>query len=92
MSTDRSPQPVQPSHSQMAGLDHFHHGCEGGIMGIIVIKDLAENVELDRQAMLAISGGARFRAGGGAVKREPARGMRIFDLARRAPAAAPRKK
>ena len=28
-------------------------------MAIIVIKDLPENIELDRQAMIAISGGAR---------------------------------
>jgi len=28
-------------------------------MAIIVIKDLPENVELDRQAMVAITGGAR---------------------------------
>lgn len=54
-------------------------------MGIIVIKDLAENVELDRQAMLAIAGGSRLRAAGGRVKREPARGVRIFDLARKVP-------
>lgn len=86
MSTDRSPRPVQPSHLQMAGLDHFHQACEGETMGIIVIKDLQENVELDRQAMLAISGGSRWRAGGGALRRGPARAVRIFDLARRAPA------
>lgn len=30
-------------------------------MTIIVIKDLAESVELDRQAMVAITGGARSR-------------------------------
>ncbi|WLI88811.1 hypothetical protein Q4S45_19200 [Massilia sp. R2A-15] len=54
-------------------------------MGIIVIKDLAENVELDRRAMLAIAGGSRMRSAGGAVRREPARGVRIVDLARRAP-------
>lgn len=28
-------------------------------MGTLVIKDLLENVELDRQAMAAITGGAR---------------------------------
>ncbi len=54
-------------------------------MGIIVIKDLAENVELDRRAMLAIAGGSRLRSAGGGVRREPARGVRIVDLARRAP-------
>ncbi len=30
-------------------------------MAIIVIKDLLESVDLDHQAMLAISGGARTR-------------------------------
>ena len=30
-------------------------------MAIIVIKDLPESVDLDRQAMLAITGGARTR-------------------------------
>lgn len=31
-------------------------------MAIIVIKDLADSVDLDRQAMAAITGGARVRA------------------------------
>lgn len=30
-------------------------------MAIIVIKDLPESIDLDRQAMLAITGGARVR-------------------------------
>ncbi len=30
-------------------------------MATIVIKDLAESLDLDRQAMLAITGGARVR-------------------------------
>ena len=30
-------------------------------MATIVIKDLPENIELDRQAMQAITGGARMR-------------------------------
>jgi hypothetical protein len=30
-------------------------------MATIVVKDLTENVELDRQAMLAVVGGARTR-------------------------------
>jgi hypothetical protein len=30
-------------------------------MSTIVIKDLPENIELDRQAMIAITGGARTR-------------------------------
>lgn len=55
-------------------------------MGIIVIKDLQENFELDRQAMLAISGGSRFRAGGAAARREA---LRIKRLVNFAPKAAP---
>ncbi|TGN94287.1 hypothetical protein [Burkholderia sp. USMB20] len=31
-------------------------------MGVLVINDLPESVDLDRQAMAAISGGARVRA------------------------------
>ncbi|MES2150718.1 MAG: hypothetical protein V4508_13120 [Pseudomonadota bacterium] len=37
-------------------------------MAIIVIRDLPENVELDRQAMLAIIGGARRRSSGVLVR------------------------
>jgi hypothetical protein len=45
-------------------------------MTIIVIKDLAESVDLDRQAMLAITGGARTRG------RQPYTGNTIFRSAR----------
>jgi hypothetical protein len=49
-------------------------------MVTIVINDLPESTELDRKAMLAITGGARFRAGanvsgGAAIAR-----MRLFEL------------
>ena len=57
-------------------------------MGIIVIKDLQENVELDRQAMLAISGGARSRAGSAGARRDA---LRIKRLVNFAPNAAPRR-
>ena len=53
-------------------------------MAIIVIKDLPESTELDRQAMLAIAGGSRLRAGGAATSgmaRAGARRMRLFDPA-----------
>ena len=53
-------------------------------MAIIVIKDLPESTELDRQAMLAIAGGSRLRAGGAGtagVARAGPRRMRLFDLA-----------
>ena len=53
-------------------------------MATIVIKDLSENTELDRQAMLAIAGGARFRtaaAGTASAARADLRRIRLFDLA-----------
>jgi hypothetical protein len=50
-------------------------------MATIVIKDLQENTELDRQAMLAISGGARFRAGIGLSTRPHQRRTRLFEAA-----------
>jgi hypothetical protein len=59
-----------------------------GIMGIIVIKDLQEDVELDRQAMLAISGGSRFRTGAAGARRDALRGNRLVNFA---PKAAPKR-
>lgn len=50
-------------------------------MATIVIKDLSENTELDRQAMLAIAGGSRLRAAGRFVRTAPPR-VRLFDPAR----------
>jgi hypothetical protein len=63
-------------------------------MASIVIKDLTESTELDRQAMLAIAGGSRLRAGSGgtAGAAHPViRRIRLFDLApvARAPARSP---
>ena len=49
-------------------------------MATIVIKDLPENMELDRQAMLAIAGGSRMRAGAGSARTAAPR-IRLFDLA-----------
>ena len=49
-------------------------------MASIVIKDLQENTELDRQAMHAIAGGARFRASAG-VLRPVVRRVRLYDPA-----------
>lgn len=49
-------------------------------MASIVIKDLPESTELDRQAMHAIAGGARFRASGG-VPRPVLRKIRLYDPA-----------
>ena len=53
-------------------------------MGIIVIKDLQENLELDRQAMLAISGGSRFRTGSAGVRRDVLRGHGLVNFAQKA--------
>jgi hypothetical protein len=56
---------------------------EEHIMATIVIKDLQENTELDRQAMLAIAGGARYRTAFGLTARLAMRsslqGARLFD-------------
>ena len=52
-------------------------------MATIVIKDLSENTELDRQAMQAIAGGARLRAGGGRFVRPVQSQGRLFDPVRR---------
>jgi hypothetical protein len=57
-------------------------------MGIIVIKDLQESLELDRQAMLAIAGGSRFRSGAAGARRDA---LRINRLVNFAPKAAPRR-
>lgn len=48
-------------------------------MARIVIKDLQENVELDRQAMLAIAGGARLRAPGTGVLPAAPGKLRLFE-------------
>ena len=49
--------------------------CEEHTMAKIVITDLTENTDLDREAMQAISGGARLR--GSAPTRPVPRGDRI---------------
>jgi hypothetical protein len=51
-------------------------------MATIVIKDLPESTELDRQAMLAITGGSRFRTGARTVGRAAIERVRLFDLSR----------
>lgn len=48
-------------------------------MATISIKDLPESVDLDRQAMLAISGGARVRGRSAPVARSLVRSTRIID-------------
>jgi hypothetical protein len=49
-------------------------------MATIVIKDLPESTELDRQAMHAIAGGSRLRTGAKAGARVPAQRVRLFDI------------
>lgn len=46
-------------------------------MAIIVIKDLPENMELDRQAMQAITGGTRMRGQPLAFAHGPSRSLEI---------------
>ncbi|NMG77464.1 hypothetical protein [Aromatoleum diolicum] len=60
-------------------------------MATIVIKDLPENMDLDRQAMLAITGGARLRGRPAAAVRALARGDRSVDQPRTGPQAASRR-
>jgi hypothetical protein len=49
-------------------------------MATIVINDLPESTELDRKAMLAVTGGARFRAGANVGGRAAIERMRLFTL------------
>lgn len=48
-------------------------------MATIVIRDLPESVDLDRQAMLAIMGGARFRPRAAEMGRAALRGKRLSN-------------
>jgi hypothetical protein len=49
-------------------------------MATIVIKDLSENVDLDRKAMQAIAGGSRLHARAGAAAAQHAKGTRLIDF------------
>jgi hypothetical protein len=51
-------------------------------MVTIVINDLPESMELDRQAMLAITGGSRVRAGAPVVGRAVIERVRLFEFSR----------
>jgi hypothetical protein len=46
----------------MVESDHHHFKPEDQAMATIVIKDLQESIELDREAMHAIAGGSRAGA------------------------------
>lgn len=48
-------------------------------MALITIKDLPQSDELDRSAMLAITGGARARGRQIALEATPLRDLRIVD-------------
>jgi hypothetical protein len=53
-------------------------------MATIIIKDLSENLDLDRKAMQSITGGSRLRSGAGTRVRAagiaPVRATRIVDF------------
>ena len=49
-------------------------------MATIVIKDLSDNLELDRKAMQAISGGSRLRSQVRAAGSAPASSPKIVDF------------
>ena len=49
-------------------------------MASIVIKDLSDNLELDRKAMQAISGGSRLRSHVRAAGSAPPSAPRIVDF------------
>ena len=48
-------------------------------MSIIVIKDLQESVDLDREAMLAITGGARTRGRPAFLARTKSPAIKLVD-------------
>lgn len=48
-------------------------------MAVIVIKDLPDSVDLDKEAMVAITGGARVRAGHAWTPRKAGGGMRVIS-------------
>jgi hypothetical protein len=75
----------------MAGLGLLTLDFQEEKMAHITIKDLSENVELDRQAMQSIAGGSRWRGQGVGVGRVPARGPRIVDFKTGVAGAAARK-
>ncbi|HEY1147072.1 MAG TPA: hypothetical protein VGF27_00775 [Pseudoduganella sp.] len=58
-------------------------------MATIVIKDLPENIDLDRAAMRALVGGSRFRGAGPGAARPVVRRIQLFDLSRGRTAKAP---
>ncbi|AJG19975.1 hypothetical protein RR42_m2589 [Cupriavidus basilensis] len=49
------------------------------VMAVIVIKDLPDSVDLDREAMVAITGGARTRAGHAWTQRKLGGALRVIS-------------
>jgi hypothetical protein len=49
-------------------------------MATIIIKDLSENLDLDRKAMQAIAGGSRLRSRARATAAGPVRAPGIVDF------------
>jgi hypothetical protein len=64
----------------MAGPQSVNFAFQEPAMGTIIIKDLPDNVDLDRQAMRDIVGGARYRTQGATAARPSPRGSRIVDF------------
>jgi hypothetical protein len=63
------------------------------IMATIVIKDLSDNLDLDRKAMQAVMGGSRLRSRGRTAGAAPSSTPGIVDFKTRAvPRSAPAKK
>lgn len=58
-------------------------------MATIVIKDLPENMDLDREAMQAITGGARLRGSPAGPVRASARAARFPEVSREGRAGTP---
>jgi hypothetical protein len=69
-----------PAISRWLGLGPLTQIFQEEEMATIVIRDLSENVELDRKAMQAIEGGSRYRRQAGAVPAQQAREKRIVDF------------
>jgi hypothetical protein len=49
-------------------------------MATITVKDLSENLELDRKAMQAIAGGSRLSPSAGAFGKRPMQEQRLVDF------------
>jgi hypothetical protein len=64
----------------MAGLDLLTLEFQEEKMGTLTIKDLPENVELDRKAMQAVAGGSRWRGTAGSAGAAKPRAQGLVDF------------